>query len=98
MLIFAFVPFFLFIFHVVMNFLYAFCRGLQTAACEDIVPTKENNIFTKNVFDLVECNISRNNHITHDVRSSNYCVIAYVALRQKSLETLERICRAFVCD
>ena len=36
---------------------------------------------------LVECNIFRNSHITQDVWPSNRCVIAYVTLRQKSLET-----------
>ena len=32
-------------------------------------------------------NISWSNQITQDVRPSNCCVIAYVALGQKSLET-----------
>ena len=35
----------------------------------------------------MECNISQNNHITQDVRPSNFCVIPYVALWQRRLET-----------
>jgi len=37
----------------------------------------------KKCVDLVECNISRNNHITSGVRPSNRCAMAYVALSQK---------------
>jgi len=35
---------------------------------------------------LVECNVSEKNHTTQDARSSNCCVMAYVAHRQKSWE------------
>jgi len=39
-------------------------RRLQTTAREGILPTKENNYIYEKFIDLVECNISRNNHIT----------------------------------
>jgi len=34
-------------------------------------------------FDLSECNISRNNHITENVQPSNCCVLAYMASGKK---------------
>jgi len=40
---------------------------------------KQQSVDEKSV-DLIECNISRNNHIAYDVQSSNFCVIACVAL------------------
>jgi len=43
----------------------------------------EKNVCEKFV-DLVKCNIIRNNHITWDIRPSNCCVIASVALWQKT--------------
>ena len=43
---------------------------------------KKQYIYKKCV-DLVECNISRNNHITLDVWRSNCCAMAYVAFSQK---------------
>jgi len=39
-------------------------------------------------FDLSECNISRNNHITENVQPSNCCVLAYMALWQKVWRSL----------
>jgi len=40
----------------------------------------EKIIYIRKCIDLVECNISRNNRITWDVRPSNCCEIDYVAI------------------
>jgi len=55
---------------------------------------KKEYIYEKYV-DLVECSLSRNTYITYDydVRPSNLWVIAYVALRQKILETSGPLCK-----
>jgi len=37
--------------------------------------------------DLAKCNISQNNHIMKVARPSIFCIVAYVALWEKSLET-----------
>jgi len=39
--------------------------------------------------DLAECNTSQSNHITQDLRPSNWCTITYVALGQKRSDTLK---------
>jgi len=36
----------------------------------------------KDFVDLIECNISQNNHITQNVQASIFCVIAFVAVGQ----------------
>jgi len=84
------------------NLQIAYCRGLQTTAHGPNPVRKAfssgprrhfvNNqkyIYKKHV-NLVECSLSQNTYITYnyDVRPSNLWVIAYVALGQKSLETL----------
>jgi len=48
---------------------------------------EKQHIYEKFV-DLVECDISLNNHIMWDVRPLNCCGIAYVAFRQKSWRSL----------
>ena len=46
----------------------------------------DRNDFCETFMELLQCNISRNNHITWDVRPSSCCVIPHVALREPSLE------------
>ena len=75
-------------------------RGLQTTAREPNPASKtvssgpqrhfvniEKITYSQTFIDLVECNVSRNIHIMWDVRPSDYCVIAGVALVHKSLDS-----------
>jgi len=49
--------------------------------------SNEKIISLQKLVDLVECNKSRNIHITQNVRPSECCVIAYAAHGQKRLVT-----------
>ena len=77
-------------------------RGLQTTArgpnaAREVISSGPWNHFVNDekiiystyekFVDLVEYNISRNNHIAHGVRPSTCSVLPHVALGQKSLET-----------
>ena len=46
------------------------------------------DIHFRKLVECPECNISRNNHITQDVRSSNCCIKAYATLWQIIFKTL----------
>ena len=56
-------------------------------ACDAILSIMKKWYIYENFFDLVECNIFRNNHIMQDVWPSNCCVKTCVTLGQKSLKT-----------
>ena len=68
-----------------------YSRALQTTAGEiissarrEILSISEKSKYLRKTRDLLNCNISRNDHITYDVRSLNDCVIGYVAIWQKT--------------
>jgi len=52
-------------------------------AAKHILPIAKKVYICEKCVDLVECNISRKNHVTQDVWTSKRCAIAYVFLAQK---------------